>query len=88
MNKVSIIGEAVGIQWQGLTDKTQGTSNGLGQPLFIGAFRRGRLDAPMVIHNGNIRAMLGYDPQNPSYIAVQDALDAGVPSVNVVRVVA
>ena len=40
----------------------------------------------MDIHLGNIRGQLGYDPKNPDYIAVQDCLDTGVPSVQVLRV--
>nr|WP_275903708.1 hypothetical protein [Acinetobacter beijerinckii] len=47
---------------------------------------RGRVDKPMTIHQGNIRGRLGYQPDNIDYIAVQDCLDTGVPSVLVLRV--
>lgn len=33
----------------------------------------------------NIRAQLGYDPKNSYYVAVQDVLSSGVPSVQVLR---
>jgi hypothetical protein len=35
----------------------------------------------MTITNENIKAQLGYDPTNPHYMAVQDVLSSGVPSV-------
>ncbi|KCZ27997.1 hypothetical protein K027_4200, partial [Acinetobacter baumannii 45057_1] len=54
--------------------------------IIIGRFMRGRFDAPMTIHKGNIRGELGYEPNNPDYRCVQDALDRGVPSLQVLRV--
>ncbi|WP_235985090.1 hypothetical protein [Acinetobacter baretiae] len=81
-----ILGEAVGIQWQGVQDRTQGQPSSNGVPLLVGSFKRGRIDKPMIIHNGNIKSELGYEPNNADYIAVQSMLDLGVPSVNVLRV--
>ena len=82
-----VLGEAVGIQWQGVQDHTQGQPSSNGVPLLIGSFKRGRTDKPMIIHNGNIiQSELGYEPYNPDYVAVQAMLDTGVPSVNVLRI--
>ena len=87
MNTTKILGEAVGIQSQGAVDHTESqTKVGLTSAIIIGQFKRGRVDRPMVIHNGNIRGQLGYEPNNPYYMAVQDCLDTGVPSVQVLRV--
>lgn len=87
MNTTKILGEAVGIQSQGTLDKTETQTNeGLTSALIVGRFMRGRVDKPMTIHQGNIRGQLGYQPDNMDYIAVQDCLDTGVPSVQVLRV--
>lgn len=87
MIRTSVLGEAVGIQWSGLTDKTETNSQtGLGYPLLIGQFKRGRTDKPMTVTSGNIKALLGYDPTNKDYIAVQDYLDSKMPSVQVLRI--
>ena len=87
MNTTKILGEAVGIQSQGVVDRTETqTKVGLTSAIIIGLFMRGRVDRPMVIHNGNIRGQLGYEPNNPYYMAVQDCLDTGVPSIQVLRV--
>ena len=87
MNTTKILGEAVGIQSQGVVDRTETQTNvGLTSAIIIGRFKRGRVDRPMTIHNSNIRGQLGYEPNNPYYMAVQDCLDTGVPSVQVLRV--
>ena len=87
MNTTKILGEAVGIQSQGTVDKTETqTKEGLTSALIVGRFKRGRVDKPMTIHQGNIRGQLGYEPTNIDYQAVQDCLDTGVPSVQVLRV--
>lgn len=87
MNTTTILGEAVGIQRQDIIDRTEEqTAEGLTGAVILGRFKRGRFDALMEIHLGNIRGQLGYDPKNPDYIAVQDCLDTGVPSIQVLRV--
>ena len=87
MNTTKILGESVGIQRQDIIDGTEEqTADGLTGAVILGRFKRGRFDAPMEIHQGNIRGQLGYDSKNPDYIAVQDCLDTGVPSVQVLRV--
>ncbi|AYA01709.1 hypothetical protein BEN74_01630 [Acinetobacter sp. WCHAc010034] len=86
MNTTKILGEAVGIQRQDIIDRTEEQiAEGLTGAVILGRFKRGRVDAPMAIHQGNIRGQLGHDPKNPDYIAVQDCLDTGVPSVQVLR---
>ena len=81
-----LLGEAVGIQFTGTRDET-GTNPILGliDGLIVGRFRRGRMDKPMRITQQNIRAELGYQPNNKFYRAVQDALDQ-FPFVWVLRV--
>jgi hypothetical protein len=87
MIRTSVLGEAVGIQWSGLTDNSETSSQtGLGYPLIVGQFKRGRTDQPMTVTSGNIKALLGYDPTNKDYIAVQAYLDTKVPSVQVLRI--
>ncbi len=87
MNTTQILGEAPGIQYQKKTDKTETKTNqSLTDTIIIGRFIRGRFDAPMTIHKGNIRGELGYEPNNPDYRCVHDTLERGVPSVQVLRV--
>lgn len=87
MQTTAILGEAVGIQWQGVQDRSGTTSPArLTNGLFIGRFKRGRTDRAMLVTNDTIRARLGYDPTNADYIAIQDALDQNVPAVWVQRV--
>lgn len=84
-----VLEDAVGIQWQGLVDKSTSSqaNNGIGVPLIVGHFKRGRIDKPMQITQGNIRAMLGYDFKNQDYKAVQHYLSSGLPYVNVLRTI-
>ena len=73
---VQVLGEAPNIQFSGVQDRS-GTTPILGvvNALIVGMFRRGRFDKPMRITKSNIRSELGYEPNNPDYQAVQDALD-------------
>jgi hypothetical protein len=87
MQTVKILGEAVGIQYQGVIDRSgTATANRLTNGLITGRFKRGRTDKPMLIDQTTIRTRLGHEPNNPFYQAVQDALDTGIPSVWVLRV--
>ncbi len=75
---VQQLGEAVAIQYNGLTDKSV-PNNGistLGKPLFVGLFKRGVVGKVLTIHASNLNSALGYDPNNPFYIAVRSFLDA------------
>lgn len=82
-----VLGNESGIQYQGANDKTGSLGNTPINNVIIGSFRRGRIDRPMIITSENIRSKLGYDPTNPDYVAVQDALATKMPSVTVLRVV-
>lgn len=81
------LGAAPGIQWQGVVDQSGGSRSGsLGVGLFLGAFGRGRLDRAFPVTADTISARLGYDPSDADYMAVQDALDSGIPQVWVRRI--
>lgn len=54
--------------------------------VYVGQFKRGRLDKPMTITLENIRAVLGHDIRNKDYVCVRDILDAGVTSIQVQRI--
>ena len=84
-HETEILANESGIQYQGVNDASSVTGDYPIQGLMTGIFKRGRFDRPMTIHKGNIKAMLGFEPKNPYYLAVQDALDSGVPSVQVLR---
>ena len=85
-NITTIIDQESGIQYQGVEDRSSRTGTYPVIGMIAGQFRRGRFDKPMTITNENIKAQLGYDPTNPHYMAVQDVLSSGVPSVQVLRV--
>jgi hypothetical protein len=81
---LNAIDSAVGIQHQGITDKSgSDTVLRLTNGLIIGDFGRGRVDQPMLITKDTL-VQLG-DESKPAYQAVADCLDAGVPSVWVMR---
>lgn len=86
MIETKTLGAAVGIQRSGVIDKTESTSlpsadNGL----IVGKFKRGRLDKPFRVTGSNYQALLGYDPANPNYNAVEDVLKQGVSEIWVCR---
>lgn len=82
----STLGNEPGIQYNRPNDKTGGTGIAPINNVFVGQFRRGRTDKMLDITKQNIRAVLGYDPKNPDYVAVQDALDTNIASVKVLRI--
>lgn len=87
MFKTLIAGEAPSIQYQGVDDRSESRvvrlpANGV----ILGKFRRGRIDKPMWITTTNIRARLGFEPENPAYLAVADALDMGIGGVWVMNI--
>jgi hypothetical protein len=85
METTPIIGSAVGIQYQGVTDQSGSASAaGLTNGLIVGDFSRGRVDQPMFITKDTL-SQLG-DTTKPAYQAVADCLDTGVPAVLVMRV--
>lgn len=81
-----VLGNESGIQYQGVNDKTGNTGATPINNMIVGHFKRGRIDQPMTITAANIRAVLGYDPSNPDYVAVQDALNTNIASLQVMRV--
>lgn len=87
MEKYAILGDAVGFQVGAIIDNTAGAiAPSLTNGYIVGRFKRGPTGSSITITKNNIRSALGYDPQNPDYICVQDCLDTGVPSVQVLRV--
>lgn len=87
-NITTIIDQESGIQYQGVKDGSSVLGATRISGLIVGKFKRGRTDKPMTITRKNIKGMLGYDPSNPDYKAVSDTLDGGVPSVQVLRLIA
>lgn len=82
----SVLGNEVGIQYQGTRDASSLLGAAQVSGLIVGQFKRGRLDKPMTITLENVKGTLGEDLANPDYLAVLDALAGGVPSVQVMRV--
>lgn len=81
------LGSAAGIQYQGVIDKSEGTSlPSLANGVIIGRFKRGRMDKPFKVTSKNYRSLLGYDPSNPSYLVVEDAFKRGVSEISILRV--
>lgn len=87
MIESNILGAAVGIQNQGVIDKTEGTNlPSTGDAVIAGKFKRGRMDKAFVVTRDNYKAMLGHDPSNPSYQTVEDAFKRGLSEVSVFRI--
>lgn len=85
MSLLNAIDSAVGIQHQGITDKSGSDAVlRLTNGLIVGDFGRGRFDQPMLITKDTL-VQLG-DESKPAYQTVADCLDTGVPSVWVMRV--
>lgn len=86
MIESNILGAAVGIQNQGVIDKTEGTSlPSTGNAVITGKFKRGRMDKPFKVTASNYQALLGHDPSNPNYLAVEDAFRRGISEVSILR---
>jgi hypothetical protein len=82
-----IIGAAPGIQYQGVMDANQTPQeNNLQNAIFVGSFRRGRLDRPFPVTINNVDIRLGEDLNNIVYQAIIDTLDTGVSQVLVQRI--
>lgn len=81
------LGDAVGVQYAGVRDLSEGSSSPrLTVGVLVGKFKRGKFYQPFEVTSQSLRARLGYQPNNLDYMAVQDALDAGMPSLWVMRV--
>ena len=87
MIQSKILGEAAGIQYQGVKDEPEvNQTGGLTTGYFVGRFKRGFMGKPFTVTKDNFQALLGYDPSNPDYLAVEDVFNRGVPSLKVLRV--
>ncbi|WP_394211150.1 hypothetical protein [Psychrobacter piscatorii] len=80
------LGSAAGVQYQGVIDKTETDSlPSLANGVITGRFKRGRMDKPFKVTASNYQALLGRDPMNPSYLAVEDAFKRGISEVSILR---
>ena len=87
MIQSKILGEAAGIQYQGVKDESELNQSGsITTGYLIGYFKRGFMGKPFTVTKDNFQALLGYDPSNPDYLAVEDAFSRGIPSLQVVRI--
>ena len=82
-----VLENEVGVQFDRVKDNTGSTGTAPINGMIIGQFKRGRTDKPMIITSANLKATLGYDPDNPDFVAVQDALKTNIPYISVMRVV-
>lgn len=87
MHITKVLENEVGLQFDRVKDNTGSTGAAPINGVITGSFKRGRTDQQIQVTQSNIKAVLGYDPENPDYVAVQDALNTGVPYVNVMRIV-
>ena len=87
MIETQILGSAVGVQRGDVIDNSETTTlPSLGNGVITGKFKRGRTDKPFKVTSDNFRALLGHEPNNPSYMAVEDAFKRGISEVQVLRV--
>lgn len=86
MIETKILDAAVGVQRQDVIDKSETTVlPSLANGVMAGHFKRGRMDKPFKVTAKNYKALLGHDPSNPSYLAVEDAFKRGVSEVSILR---
>lgn len=86
-NFTKVLGAAPNIQYQGVTDNTNTPDlNNLQNAVFVGKFRRGRLDRIFPVTSDTVEQRLGADIRNPAYTAIVDALGLGIPQVMVQRI--
>lgn len=87
MTVTKVLQEQTGIQYSGVQDKSEADPrDSLSNALFLGIFKRGRFDKPFKVTKETLRAKIGYDPENPYYIAVEDALEDGAPYIYLQRI--
>ena len=86
MIQANIIDQASGIQTQPTIDRSEATSPpSTSTAIIVGKFKRGIIGRPFVVTNTTYKAILGYDPMNPSYLAVEDAFNLGINKLSVLR---
>lgn len=87
MIQSKILGSAVGIQYQGVQDLSETSpSSTLTNATVVGRFKRGFTGKPFTVTRDNFQAILGYDPTNPDYLAVEDAFRLGISELQIMRV--
>ena len=87
MIETKILGDAVGVQRGDVIDNSETTVlPSLANGVITGHFKRGRMDKPFKVTSSNYRSLLGYDPSNPSYLAVEDAFKRGISEISILRV--
>lgn len=87
MIQSKILGEAVGIQYQGEKDLSEtNLSDSLTRATIVGRFKRGFMGRPFRVTRDNYQALLGFDSSNPDYLAVEDAFSRGVPEITILRI--
>lgn len=87
MTVTNVLQEQSGIQYQGVQDKSEADPrDALLNVIITGQFKRGRTDKPFQVTKHDYRAKLGHDPENPDYVAVEDALADGAPFIWVQRI--
>lgn len=87
MIETKILGEASGVQYQGVRDLSETNQPpSLTSAVIIGRFKRGRTGVAFNVTKDNYQSMLGYDPSNPDFLAVEDVFGAGVSEITIVRV--
>lgn len=87
MIESKILGSAPGIQREDVIDKSETTVlPSLTNGVITGRFKRGRMDKPFKVTANSYKALLGHDPSNPSYLAVEDAFKRGISEVSILRV--
>lgn len=88
MHVTTILGQEVGVQYQGVQDKTnvQNYGNQSNLLMIVAGVPRGLTDKVMTITGENMVAKLGQQKDNLYLQAVGDTLNTGVPSLMVLRV--
>ena len=84
MIETSMLGDAVGVQYQGVVDKSESTNlPALSNGVIVGRFKRGIIGRVFTVTSDTYRTLLGHNPSNPSYMAVTDLFNSGVSEVSV-----
>lgn len=87
MIETKMLGDAAGIQRQDVIDQSETTVlPSLNNGVITGHFKRGRMDKPFKVTSATYKALLGHDPSNPSYLAIEDCFKQGVSEISVLRV--
>lgn len=87
MITTNILKTAVGVQRGDVIDKTESTKlQNVTNGIIIGRFKRGVMGTPFKVNEGNFSAILGRDVANPSFLAIEDALNSGLSEVWVMRI--